>query len=210
MHPQPVVPVADLLAGIEDEGEVDRGFCDRDRQGEHHGDAALHVHRTESRQDVAVDPALRVRCRPARCRDDRREARRRSLPSSVRATTEFPSRLDREGAGSEQIGLDCIGQRRLVVTDRGDRDDLGGQGQQIRTLERQPAIAGSDRDTVLPQHDLEFALSCLLPGSSLLNDEGARQEELPSRVLAPARGVHYDTPGRHNATRLSQRRSRRR
>ena len=101
----------DLLAGIEDIGEVDRGAFQLFGQRQHHGQTSFHVRAPEAPQDLAGDPGFGVVVgrygieMPG-------EHDPAGRPSEVRAITLLPIRSTDNQAMAAKSLLDVLGQRR--------------------------------------------------------------------------------------------------
>ena len=182
----------DLLAGVEDVGDVDRRLGDGAGQLEHDGQAGLHVGGAEAVEGVAVDAGAALPLPLGTVSRWPASTSRLGPPSSVRATTLSPTRLDVEPRHRPQLGLEVVGDGPLVVADRRDVDELGGERQQIG--HRSP---GSRGDAVLAEDVVELGLVVALALGEPLDDEHARQPELAAGELR--RRVAY-TATHHGGT----------
>ena len=137
-EPQAVELAVDLLALVEDEGQVARGLEDLLGDLELDGHAALHVDRAATDEVVALAPGGQVRrVRGERDRVDVAGQHDPLGPPEVGAGDQRVADAGHlEVAERAQGGLDGVAQRRLVVADRLDvaqrrrqRDDVGGEVQ---------------------------------------------------------------------------------
>ena len=211
---QAVVLPGHLLAGVEAPGEVDRGLVEAPGQVQEDGEAALHVDAPRPPQGVALDAAAR-RCRPtggtvSRCPAS--STRRR--PSEVGPGDDVVAHpLDRQPRAQPQRGLDGVGHRPLVVADRRDPDQRGGQAEQpvgqiaasapatgsTPRHRRSPAGPGSHRHPVGAQDVVELGLVVALALGQPLSTSTHGQVELATGEVPPTAGLDGHRPRRHVA-----------
>ena len=127
---QAVVDGGDLLAGVEDEGEVHRRVGDRLGQRDHDGQTALHVGGPEPPEHVALDASASVVVGGHRVGVPGQHHPARS--AQVGAGDQVGAHpLHREVGQGAEPALEVVGERRLVVALGGDVDQRGGEGQEI-------------------------------------------------------------------------------
>ena len=164
-----------------------------------------------------VDPRGGARrCRPTGGTVSRWPARRtrRPRPRSVRATTLSPTRSTSSHGQSSSAASTASAIDLLVVADRRDAHQRGGQAEQAvgqvvtgPTASR-PSVTSTPRG--VPQDVVELRLVVALALGQAPQHEHARQVELAAGELPPTRGLDGHRPGRHVARGRARRRSRRR
>ena len=127
---EPVVLGGHLLARVEDVGDVHRGGRDLPRQGEHHGQAALHVRRTEAPEDIAVQPRFGVPVHGDRV--GVAGEHHPPGPSDLGPGHEVgPDPFHDEVREDLQLGLEVIRERRFVVAHGRDRHEGCREREQV-------------------------------------------------------------------------------
>jgi hypothetical protein len=120
----------DLFGRIEDVRDVDRRVVHRAGQLQHHREAALHVGCTEPPQRVAVDAGAVVAVdRHSVGVAGEHEARR--TPEIGTGHQVVADAVERQPRNRQQLLLDPIRDRLLVLADRRDVDELGGELEQV-------------------------------------------------------------------------------
>ena len=125
-----VVLGGDLLARVEDVGDVDGGIGDGLGEGEHHRQAALHVGAAEAPQHVAVDAGVGVAVHRHGVGVAGEDHPHRTV--EVGPGDEVGADpLDREVRLAAETGLEVIDERSLGVAHRRDRHQIGRGGEEV-------------------------------------------------------------------------------
>ena len=190
---QAAVGAADLLAGVEAPGDVDRRARARSWPGRASPPGRPSC-RTRRRPTACRPRAWAPRCRPAGpCRGGRPGPGAAPRPRAVRATTLSPTRsTSSQGQARERVARPGRRAPPRCWLERGDGHQLPGG------RERRSPI-GSGAGAVVAQDLVQLRLVVALAFAQPLDDEHARHEELAARVLAPAAGPDGHAPGGHDA-----------
>ena len=186
-----------FFARIEDVGDVQGGSLYGHREGEHDGEPAFHVDRSQAGKDVTLHLRPNV-CLPGNCVEVSSEKHPGAVRQLGPCDDSVSEPLGLQPPGAPEVSLDRVRKLRFVVTDRRDGHDLRRQREQVGGT-GSSEVTSSGGDTMLPEHPLQLRLVVSDAWIEPPHDERACHEELATRVIASPGCVHDDAPRRNHA-----------